>query len=178
MKENINEHDMTKKMMGIMRGGYKLLLEDDGSFGVADEGPSSALVGSSDTPTDETTNGISDAPEETEDVISPKKGDSVFNDELKKLQDTVDPRVKISNFKIYPVDENVIIEGTFLQRESEDSGIKFKMSLSAGEIQTTMTDIDLSDKVSLLLQKLKGYYENWVNEWALKLSSEYRPKQD
>ena len=23
MKENINEHDMTKKMMDILRGGYK-----------------------------------------------------------------------------------------------------------------------------------------------------------
>jgi hypothetical protein len=159
MKENINEHDMTKKMMSIMRGGYKLLMENDGAI-------------------DGTIDGTIDDISETEDVISPKQGDSIFNSELKKLQDTVDPRVKITNFKIYPSDENVIIEGTFLQRESEDSGIKFKMSLSAGEIQTSMVDIELSDKVSLLLQKLKGYYENWVDEWALKLPKEYRPNQD
>lgn len=28
MKESINEHDMTKKMMSIMRGGYKPLLKE------------------------------------------------------------------------------------------------------------------------------------------------------
>lgn len=144
MKQNINEHDMTKKMMDIVRGGFKSLLkENDGR----------------------------------DDTISPSPSDSVFKDELKKLQDTVDPRVKITNFKIYPSDENVIIEGTFLQRESEDSGIKFKMSLAAGDIETSMNDIELDDKVSLLLQKLKGYYENWVDEWALKLANEYKPNR-
>ncbi len=144
-KDNINEHDMTKKMMEVIRGGYRLKLI---------------------TETDES---------HQADTISPKQGDAVYNDELKKLQDTVDPRVKITNFKIYPMDENVVIEGTFLQREGEDSGIKFKMSLAKGDIETSMVDIELSDKVSLLLTKLKGYYENWVNEWALKLANEYRP---
>lgn len=145
---NLNEHDMTKKMMEVMRGGYKtkLITETDMSHEA--------------------------------DTITPKPGDAVFNDELKKLQDTVDPRVKISNFKIYPVDENVVIEGTFLQREGDDSGIKFKMSLAKGDIETSMNNIDLSDKVSILLNKLKGYYDNWVDEWALKLANEYRPKKD
>jgi len=163
MKELINEHDMTKKMMLIIRGGYKRLNEADAPIepSVTDQN-----------------NPPLDAVEDTADTISPKKGDSVFNDELKKLQDTVDPRVKITNFKIYPVDENVIIEGVFLQRESQESGIKFRMSLAAGDIQTSMTDIELSDKVSILLQKLKGYYENWVDEWALKLANEYRPKEN
>lgn len=142
MKNNINEHDKTKQMMDIMRGGYKSLIT------------------------------------ENDDTLSPKPGDAVFTDELKKLQDTVDPRVKINNFKIYPTDQNVIIEGTLLQREDDDSGIHFKMSLAAGDIETSMQNIELSDKVSLVLQKLKGYYENWVDEWALKLSNEYKPKQN
>ena len=145
MKENINEHDMTKKMMDIIRGGYKKRLINES---------------------------------EQDDTLSPGPSDAVFTDELKKLQDTVDPRVKITNFKIYPLDENVLIEGIFLQREGENSGIHFKMSLAAGDIETSMQNIELSDKVSLLLQKLKGYYENWVDEWALKLSNEYRPKTD
>ena len=159
MKERIDEHDMTKKMMDIMRGGFKPLLKEE-------ETPAIASV-----PAEE------GKPEEAKDVITPVAGDAVFNDELKKLQDTVDPRVKITSFKIYPVDENVIIEGVFLQREKEGTGITFRMSLAAGEIETSMNDIELSDKVSLLLQKLKGYYENWVDEWALKLPNEYRPKE-
>jgi hypothetical protein len=145
MKNQINEHDMTKKMMDIMRGGYKTRLITEN---------------------------------EDNDVISPKQGDAVFNDELKKLQDTVDPRVNINNFKIYPVDQNVIIDGTLLQRENENTGIKFKMNLAAGEIETSMQDIELSDKISLVLQKIKGYYENWVDEWALKLANEYKPNKN
>jgi hypothetical protein len=160
MRENINEHDMTKKMMDIMRGGFKPLLKEE-------EIAPTAMNG---------INPNQPEAEEAADVITPKQGDAVFNDELKKLQDTVDPRVKITNFKIYPVDENVIIEGTFLKKESEGSGINFKMSLAAGEIETSMNDIELNDKVSMLLQKLKGYYENWVDEWALKLPNEYRPE--
>ncbi len=159
MKERINEHDMTKRMMDIMRGGYKPLLSEE-----------VANMGVEATPSE-------GEPEESTDVITPVAGDAVFSDELKKLQDTVDPRVKITSFKIYPVDENVIIEGVFLQREKEGTGITFRMSLAAGEIETSMNDIELSDKVSLLLQKLKGYYENWVDEWALKLPNEYRPKE-
>jgi|ERR1035437_9395806 type II secretory pathway component PulC len=144
-KERLDEHDITKNMIDILRGGFKKLITEN---------------------------------DDQQDSLSPKPGDAVFNDELKKLQDTVDPRVKITNFKIYPVDQNVIIEGTFLQREDANSGIKFKMSLAAGDIETSMNNIDLSDKVSLLLQKLKGYYDNWVDEWALKLANEYRPKQN
>lgn len=142
-----------------MRGGYKPLLSEEATN-----------MGMSATPQE-------GEPAESKDVITPVAGDAVFNDELKKLQDTVDPRVKITSFKIYPVDENVIIEGVFLQREKEGTGITFRMSLAAGEIETSMNDIELSDKVSLLLQKLKGYYENWVDEWALKLPNEYRPKE-
>jgi len=141
---------MTKKMIEIFTNGYKLLKEDE----QAQVAP----------PTEG---------DDQKDTISPRRGDAVFNAELKKLQDTVDPRVEIDNFKIYPSDGNVIIEGIFLKKENADTGIKFKMSLSAGEIETSMNNIDLSDKVSVLLQKLKGYYENWVNEWALKLANEY-----
>src|ERR1039458_7534702 len=110
-KNKIDEHDMTKKMMDVMRDGYKSLLTEE---------------------------------VKQEDTITPVQGDAVYNDELKKLQDTVDPRVKINSFKIYPSDENVIIEGVFLKREDEDSGIHFKMSLNAGEVDTSMKNIELN----------------------------------
>ena len=155
-KEPLNEHDFTKNMIDIIRGGYKgkLITENDDMESIS-----------------------SDAGDQ-KDTISPKKGDAVFNDELKKLQQTVDPRVEIDNFKIYPADGNVMIEGTFLKKEDENTGIKFKMSLAAGEIETSMNNIDLNDKVSNLLKKLKGYYENWVDEWALKIANDYNQKQN
>jgi hypothetical protein len=153
MKNNINEHDMTKKMMDVIRGGYKSRLLSE-----ADE--------------------LSPTQDDYKDTLDVKKTDSVYKSELKKLQDIVDPRVEITNFKIYPEDSNVLIEGIFLKGENEDTGIKFRMSLAAGEINITMSNIEVTDKVSLLLTKLKGYYENWVDEWALKLANEYKPKKD
>ncbi len=176
MKENINEHDKTKQMMDIMRGGFKKLIKED------DTQPMDAVTAPSQPTQDpkplEAGDDLPEPEEDGKDTLSPQPGDAAFKDELKKLQDTVDPRVKITNFKIYTIDQNVIIEGIFLQRESEESGIHFKMDLAAGEIETSMQDIELNDKVSLVLQKLKGYYENWVDEWALKLANEYRPKED
>lgn len=168
MKENINEHDKTKQMMDIMRGGFKKLIKEDDSVSQPTQEPQPHAVPGDDSP----------EPTKEEDTLTPKQGDSVFNDELKKLQDTVDPEVTITNFKIYPNDKNALIEGVFQQRESENSGIHFKMSLRAGKVETSMVDIDLNDDTSTLLTKLKGYYENWKNEWALKMTNEYRPKQN
>jgi type II secretory pathway component PulC len=142
MKENINEHDMTKKMMSIIRGGYKSKLNEA----------------------------------EQNDTLDVKKGDTIYNDELKKLQDIVNPQVDITNFKIYPSDDNVMIEGVFMRKEEPNSGIFFKMGLKTGEIETTMNGVDLNDEVSDLLNKLKGYYQVWVGEWAKKIN-EYKTKQ-
>jgi hypothetical protein len=169
MSERINEHDMTKKMMDVIRGGYKskLIIEAEEDMTQAD--PSlQTMVKYEDE---------AEGKEEPNDTIDVKQGDAVFRDELKKLQ-AVDPRVKITNFKIYPVDENVIMEGIFMKRESEESGIHFKMSLAAGEVETSMQDIELDDEISDLLNKIKGYYSVWSKEWATKLANEYKPEQN
>jgi hypothetical protein len=141
MKEIINEHDMTKKMMEIMRGGFKTRLMTENTE------------------------------EKTE--ISPVAGDAVFNDELTKLQDIIHPSAMITNFKIYPNDRNVIIDGTLQRHESEDSGIDFKMALSAGEVVTSMKNLDLTDEISELLKKLKGYYSDFAIQWYVKVD-EYK----
>jgi hypothetical protein len=52
------------------------------------------------------------------------------------------------------------------------------MSLAAGDVETTMNDIELNDNISDLLHKLKGYYENFRLEWSKKLPNEYRPKEN
>lgn len=172
MKENINEHDMTKKMMDIMRGGFKTTLNEFKDV------PSLGTTQPQQQPKKLEPGDDSPEPQKDGDTLSPKQGDAVFTDELKKLRDTVDPEVTITNFKIYPSDKNVVIEGVFQQRESENSGIHFKMSLRAGKIETSMVDIDLNDDTSTLLAHLKGYYENWKNEWATKVVDEYPPKHN
>ncbi len=132
MKENINEHDMTKKMMDIVRGGFKNKLITEN---------------------------------EEDDFISPTPSDAIFQDQLKKLKDVVNSSAQITNFKIYPNDMNVIIEGTFLKRATDDSGITFKMELTGRDIETSMDNIDLDSKVNEILKRLTGFYEVWQEEW-------------
>jgi hypothetical protein len=151
MKENINEHDMTKKMMEVIRGGYRSKLITE-----AEEQPSEDNTGG-----------------DQKDTISPKEGDAVFNDEYKKLSEIVDPSVEITNFKIYPVDKNAIIEGNILNNRAQ-----FKMELSEDEVKVDTGTIGLNDDNNEILKKLQGYFKNWKNEWAKKITTEFNQKQN
>ena len=115
--------------------------------------------------------------EEGGDVITPSQGDQAYTEEAKKLADTVDPRVQITKFKIYPKDRDVQFEGRL------DSGINFSMSTKAMKLSISITDengraknIFVDKDLLATLQKLNGYYENWTREWAQKLNTEYKPK--
>jgi hypothetical protein len=143
-KESINEHDMTKKMMDVLRGGFKKLIKEEADTNTVDVLPQ----------------------------------DAEYKDQLSKLK-AVHPSGKITNFKIYPNDGNVIIDGGFLPNESPESGIKFSMSLKAGEIKIEMSGLnDLDTQVSQVLQKLEGYYDKWSDEWWEKMDNEYKAKGD
>lgn len=138
MGNNINEHDMTKKMMDVIRGGYKSKLIFEG---------------------------------DQQDTITPTKGDAVFNDEYKKLSEIVDPSIEITNFKIYPVDKNAIIEGNMLSNRAQ-----FKMELSQDEAKIDTGTIGLNDDNNEVLKKLQGYFKNWKNEWSKKITTEFNQK--
>ena len=166
MKQNINEHDMTKKMMDIIRGGFnkKIIKEAEEELLPVEDGVET-----------ETTE-VNDAD------FSLKQGDSRFDKVLKQLQDTVDPRIEITNFKVYIsydkknnslVDRNIVVEGTLLKQQAKDSGIKFRMELNNDSIQLTQSDVELSDDTNEALQKLRGYFENWVREWAKEFRDEF-----
>ena len=146
MKDNINEHDMTKKMMDIIRGGYKFKLITE-----ADEQNQAG----------EPQTDLSPDAGDQKDTISPKKGDAVFNDEYKKLSEIVDPSAEITNFKIYPVDKNA-----------------FKMELKEDEVKIDTGTIGLNDDNNEILKKLQGYFKNWKNEWAKKITTEFNQTQD
>ena len=114
---------------------------------------------------------------EGDDVITPAENDNEYVSELKKFGDTIDPRVQITKFKIYPNDKNVEFEGRL------DIGINFFMSIKALKLSISITDengkaqrIYVDELIISTLQKLDGYYKNWSNEWAKKLQTEYKPK--
>lgn len=115
--------------------------------------------------------------DEGKDVITPSEKDEVYTSELKKISDTVDPRIQISKFKIYPKDRDVQFEGRL------DSGINFFMSTKAMKLSISITDesgapkqIFIDNQLIDTIKKLNGFYENWTKEWAEKLNTEYKPK--
>ena len=115
--------------------------------------------------------------EEQSDVITPSENDSTYSEEVKKISDSVDPRVQITKFKIYPRDRDVQFEGRL------DSGINFFMSTKAMKLSISITDdqgnatrIYLDNDLVKTIQKLNGFYENWTREWAQKLNTEYKSK--
>jgi predicted transcriptional regulator len=141
MKEQINEFDMTKKMMQMIRGGYKKVLTEA---------------------VDQTTS-------EDNDTISPSKGDAIFNDEYKKLSEMIDPSVEITNFKIYPIDKNAIIEGTML-----NGRVTYRMELREDEVLIDTSSIGLNDTNNETLRKLQGFFKNWKDEWSKKITTEFK----
>ena len=158
--ELLSEHDMTKKILDFFR---KPLITERVNPNSVRTGTPSPLV--------------ADKGDRQDDTITPVAGDAIFNDELKSLMDTVDKSARISSFKIYPSDNNVIIEGTMQKRQDSDSGIHFKLELLAGEVKTTMSGIDLNDNVSEILKKLKGYYSVWAEKWDGQIM-EYQNKKE
>ena len=84
MKQRINEHDMTKKMMDILRGGYKDMLTEE-----------------------------VDNQKDTKDYTT---SNPIYQEELKKIKETVDSSIEIDEFRSYinPNNKNVMMTGTML----------------------------------------------------------------
>ncbi len=165
MKENINEHDKTKEMMDIIRNGFskKIIKEEM----VQSTPPPTPLEKGDDLPEPER---VPSNDSKEQDTIDIRPGDMEYTEEIKTLKNiTGDGGASITNFKIYPYDEDVVMEGTLAKNKTENSGIHYKMSVLGG-LDTTMTEVKLDSDVSEMIDRLQGYYEKWKFEWASKIS--------
>lgn len=142
MKEKINEHDMTKKMMDIIRGGYKVMLNEE--------------------------------IEDQKDTKEYTSGDSTYQDELKKIKDTVDSSIEIDEFRSYinPENKNVMMTGTMLFGK-----VKFRFELIRDEAElSTVEPYDLTSENNEKISKMIGYFKNWRDEWAKRITEELNQK--
>jgi len=140
MKENINEHDMTKKMMSIIRGGYKakLLNEQDENkrFAKAPREGHEPLI------------------ELTDDYAELPKSDSRVSELSNDLQNIAGVDVTsvfISRKK------DLVINGEALKYQN--SGLYFTMALSQKDVITTMENIK-GDEANSIIDKLNGFLGN------------------
>ena len=172
MKERIDEHDMTKDMMAIMRGGYKSLLKeadelaDPNSAPQAPENDIRALKPNPENP-DELIIASSDANGKVE--VNPNKDYvNVYNTELNGFK-TLDSRVKITSFIIYVGDNpDVEIKVTFLP--TANSGIDATLRFSENNLLLNTRNLVNTIDVQQLTNKLTGYYSTWVQKWGTELS--------
>ena len=144
MKQRINEHDMTKKMMDILRGGYKDMLTEE-----------------------------VDNQKDTKDYATT---DPIYQEELKKIKETVDSSIEIDEFRSYinPNNKNVMMTGTMLFGK-----VRFRFELIRDEAElSTIEPYDLTTENNEKISKMIGYFKNWRDEWAKKITEEMKDKNN
>ena len=144
MKQRINEHDMTKKMMDILRGGYKDMLTEE-----------------------------VDNQKDTKDYTT---SNPIYQEELKKIKETVDSSIEIDEFRSYidPNNKNVMMTGTMLFGK-----VRFRFELIRDEAElSTIEPYDLTIENNEKISKMIGYFKNWRDEWAKKITEEMKDKNN
>lgn len=144
MKQRINEHDMTKKMMDILRGGYKDMLTEE-----------------------------VDNQKDTKDYTT---SNPIYQEELKKIKETVDSSIEIDEFRSYidPNNKNVMMTGTMLFGK-----VRFRFELIRDEAElSTIEPYDLTTENNEKISKMIGYFKNWRDEWAKKITEEMKDKNN
>ena len=144
MKQRINEHDMTKKMMDILRGGYKDMLTEE-----------------------------VDNQKDTKDYTT---SNPIYQEELKKIKETVDSSIEIDEFRSYinSNNKNVMMTGTMLFGK-----VIFRFELIRDEAElSTIEPYDLTIENNEKISKMIGYFKNWRDEWAKKITEEMKDKNN
>jgi|TARA_R110000796_G_scaffold19237_4_gene57794 hypothetical protein len=98
-----------------------------------------------------------------------------LSEEQKNFRDTVSPRVDFTGFKVYPKNKNVVFSGKF----ENMGGLEWQFTLEdSNGLYITANNVPFSDDTIATIKKLKGYYDNWADEWAQKLATEYNRGDD
>ena len=168
MKENINEHDMTKKMMDIIRGQHKSLLKEveEPLNNLAQESPAPQLV-----PGD-------DLPEETEMAKSPTdnsaeslipldnsyfrlpKDDDRYKKLVKLIQDIV-TAAKVTSVYLSKNNDLVIVGNALKYGDGQNtSGIDWTMALSQRELESNSVGLKGSEG-NEIIDKLQKILDNF-----------------
>jgi hypothetical protein len=164
MKENINEHDMTKRMMQIIRGQQKSLIKEV-------EEPINNLAQQPLTPGDdlpEPEEKLAKSPNEgrepmiklNDTYIQLDKDDQRVKDLSKKLEDIAN--VEVTSIYVSP-NKDLVISGEALQYE--DSGMFFTMALSKKDVLTSTENVE-GDEPNEIIKKLQGFLDNLRDDVA------------
>lgn len=180
---NESEHDFTKLMIEAIRAKssnhINFLNENEGGgatggmdmnsndMGGATAAPISADNVESNLDGDEEEIDNVDANEEQEedDGLSTPEA----KEEITKINETVSPLVNVKTFKIYEDSGNVVMSG-----DLQISELKWQFSKDSG-LFINASNVNLTEELKNIIDKLSNYYTNWQLEWAGKIG-EYMKK--
>lgn len=168
---SLNEHDMTRKMLDTLREGKSMNTGDAECItetnGYDTDKNMISAIREGKTTTGRLLN------EEAGDVIKLEGAERA--DEEAKFRDVIGQRVEFTVFNIYPSANNVVFGGKF----QDLGGAEWQFSLEEDDgVYLTVNNMKLTAAAVERLQRLRGYYENWSEEWAQKLSTEYRQQEN
>ena len=147
-----NEHDITKRMLNTIRKGGNSLNENEevviDDKEIDDDG---AIE-------NETEIEVDDAEGENNELGSPEA-----KEEASKISEMVNPLINVTSFKIYEDSGNVVLSGNF-----QNTDIEWQFSKNDG-LFINAENVNLTDNVKEMLDKLSAYYKNWQNDWASKI---------
>ena len=138
-----NEHDITKKMLSAIRNGINRLNENEESF-----------INDKDIDADKgIETEIDDIEDENNELDTPEA-----KEEASKIGEMVNPMITVTSFKIYEDSGNVVMSGNF-----QNTDISWQFSKNDG-LFINAENVNLTDNVKEMLDKLSAYYKNWQKE--------------
>jgi hypothetical protein len=181
MSERINEHDMTKKMMDIIRNGKKIITEFVNAPSLDTQPTAAPLTPGDDLPEPEVQTDV-----ENDGKYNEIDGtDGYYKDELQKINDIVDGSAKFTTVAYSTEMEDVVVKGEIKStRKDGKQGILFTFSLLGGEytdgikFNLDTQYVDSSDPiVNDITDKLTGYYPKWSEDaWTYITEMQTRSK--
>jgi hypothetical protein len=161
MKEKINEHDMTKKMMSMIRGGYKTILTEETNEVKAVDIDTNTPI-------------YKDEQKKIKEIVYPIA--VIKSITISKQGDSRNVNMKV-----------VFLEGsdgsgvdttsdndqtpTWVNQDNR-SGVYFELDLLRGYEDPIVKNVS-NPKLPEILNKLEGYYDVWATEWAKQNIDDY-----
>jgi hypothetical protein len=109
--------------------------------------------------------------ESTEEGLSSNE----LSEEHANFRNTVTPRVEFTGFKVYPETKNAVFSGKF---DALD-GLEWQFTLEDSDgLYLTGNNVSFSDETINTIKKLKGFYDNWAEQWSQKLATEYSVERE
>jgi hypothetical protein len=162
MKDKINEHDMTKKMMAMIRGGFQTILKEETERAEAVDIEKNTPV-------------FKDELKKIKEIVYPMV--TIKSITISKQGDSKNVNMKVVFLE---GDEGSGVSSGQSERQrmptwvnqDNSSGVYFEMDLIRGYEDPIVKNVS-NPKLPEILNKLEGYYDVWATEWAKQNIDDY-----